>query len=174
LPNLNYSKGNPLTPKEVTSVYILPGERIDFVIYANQNIDNYWIRVKGEADCGGTFMFQTAILKYENSPPGLPSTEVTYENAGPATRNKLIFNPFNQEINAANKNEFLGVDDVRSSEHDYFSSSLTRKLSGKEIDKKFYLSLDMNLVKNTVVYDDLTWSNVKNDVKPWASPQINK
>jgi hypothetical protein len=171
--NFKYFIGNPLKPKDVGSLYIIPGERIDFVINANQNIDNYWIRVKGAADCSETSIFQTAILKYEKSPPGLPKTEVNYENAGPVTPNKLIFNPFNQEINEANKNEFLGVDDVRSSEDDYFSSSLTRKLSGM-VNKKFYFSFDMNLVKNTVVYDDLTWSNVKNDVKPWASPQINK
>ena len=190
--------GNPLTPIEVGSFYIIPGERVDFVIFANQQIDNYWIRVKGifyffffylialpltifykfilkikgNADCSGTSMYQTAILKYRDSSSGLPKLEVNYENADPINPNNLIFNPFNQNIDETNKNQFLTVGDVRSSKIDSLSSSLSNKLSGK-VDKKFYLSLDMNLVKNSAVYDNETWSDLKNDEKPWTSPQIN-
>jgi hypothetical protein len=118
-------------------------------------------------------MYQTAILKYQDSPSSLPKLEINYENADPIENlNNLIFNPFNQKINETNKNQFLSVSDMRSSKLDANSSSLKKKLLSK-IDKKFFLSLDMNIVKNTAVYDDLTWSNLKYDEKPWASPQIN-
>jgi hypothetical protein len=41
------------------------GERYDLIVNANQEIDNYWIRAKGFADCGNFKVFQTAILNYK-------------------------------------------------------------------------------------------------------------
>ena len=165
--------GNPLKPQEVGSFYIIPGERIDFVLNANQSIDNYWIRIKGMADCEETSIFQTAVLSYTNSVGGdLPSLEVDYENADPIDPNGLIFNPFNQKIDETNKDEFLGVDDVRSSEKDSFSSAYIQKITSTP-NKKFFLALDMNVAKNPEVYDDSTWDNLENDEEPWTSPQIN-
>jgi hypothetical protein len=82
------------------------------VITANKAIENYWIRVKGMADCEETSIYQTAVLRYEGSPDSMPEAEVNYENADPIDPSGLIFNPFNQKINDTNKNEFLGVDDV--------------------------------------------------------------
>ena len=150
----------------------MPGERLDFIVSANQKIDNYWIRVKGNADCSLTSVFQTAILKYVNSSNKLPKHKVDYENADSSDLKGFVFNPFNQKINEKNKNTFLGIDDVRSSDLDTFSSSYSKKISGK-VDKKLYLALDMNLVKNTAVYDDSTWNDLEHDKKPWTSPQIN-
>jgi hypothetical protein len=37
--------------------------------------------------------------------------------------------------------------------------------------KKFYLALDMNLVKNPLVYDDFTFG--MEEEEPWTSSQIN-
>ena len=161
-----------MEPINVGSFYILPGERLDFVLTANQTIDSYWIRIKGMADCDETSIYQTAILKYENSPNPVPAAEVNYENADPIDSNGIIFNPFNQEIDETNKKKFLVVDQVRSSELDSFSSSYTRKIAGN-VNKKFFLALDMNVAKNPQVYDDVTWKNINNEAEPWTSPQIN-
>ena len=46
------SDGSPLAPFETEILVIYGGERFDIVLNANQNIGNYWIRVKGLADCG--------------------------------------------------------------------------------------------------------------------------
>ena len=162
-----------MKPKEVGSFYIIPGERLDFVLYASQTIDNYWIRVKGMADCEETLIFQTAILNYETASNGIPNSEVNYENADPINPDGLIFNPFNQEINTGNKDKYLGVDDVRSNQLDSFSQSYTENVTQSKVDKQFFLALDMNVVKNPQVYDDTTWDNLENDIEPWTSPQIN-
>ena len=50
-------------------------------------INNYWIKVKGYADCSNYFhnspIFQTSILRYTNANNILPVTPISYENAGP-------------------------------------------------------------------------------------------
>ena len=46
------SDGSPLEPFETEILVIYGGERFDIVLNANQNSSNYWIRVKGLADCG--------------------------------------------------------------------------------------------------------------------------
>lgn len=59
------------------------GERFDFIIYANETIDNYWIRFQGLMDCDQRFTstFQTAILHYDGAPDAEPIEEVQYETA---------------------------------------------------------------------------------------------
>jgi L-ascorbate oxidase len=75
--------GNPIQPVNVKSFFIMPGERVDFVLNASQNSNkNYWIKVKGHADCEESEMFQTAILKYNNLLNNLPETTINYENSG--------------------------------------------------------------------------------------------
>ena len=44
--------GNPFEKVEVDSFNIFAGERFDFVLNASQAIGNYWVRVRGLADCG--------------------------------------------------------------------------------------------------------------------------
>lgn len=45
------SDGSPVEPIETEILVIYGGERFDVVLNANQKIGNYWIRVKGLADC---------------------------------------------------------------------------------------------------------------------------
>lgn len=61
------SDGRSLEPYEVVSLIIYAGERYDFILNANQTIKNYWIRVKGYADCSVFKVFETAILNYYDS-----------------------------------------------------------------------------------------------------------
>ena len=45
------SDGSPVEPFETEILVIYGGERFDVVVNANQIVGNYWIRVKGLADC---------------------------------------------------------------------------------------------------------------------------
>lgn len=49
------SDGNDVEPIEVSSFVSYAGERFDFIINANQNPGNYWIRVRGLMDCDERF-----------------------------------------------------------------------------------------------------------------------
>jgi FtsP/CotA-like multicopper oxidase with cupredoxin domain len=89
--------GNPIQPVDVKSFFIMSGERVDFVLNASQNINkNYWIKVKGHADCyeidgfNVTKIYQTAVLKYNNLKNDLPQKEINYENSGPDPKNVNI------------------------------------------------------------------------------------
>ena len=45
---------------------------------AYQNVDNYWIKVKGLGDCQSNEVFQTAILNYEGIDVDVPNSLVEY------------------------------------------------------------------------------------------------
>lgn len=57
------------------------GERFDFVIETHQNVDNYWIRLRGLMDCDERFTkaHQVAILRYEGAAKKDPKGVVAYE-----------------------------------------------------------------------------------------------
>lgn len=69
------SDGWYFDPVEVSSLVTYAGERFDFVVNANQPIDNYWIRVRGLMDCDERFTkaYQVAVLRYESAAQNLPS-----------------------------------------------------------------------------------------------------
>ena len=46
------SDGNTFERVDVESFNIFAGERFDFVLNASMPVGNYWIRVRGLADCG--------------------------------------------------------------------------------------------------------------------------
>jgi FtsP/CotA-like multicopper oxidase with cupredoxin domain len=80
--------GNPVEPISIKSFFVMPGERVDFILNANQNKSkNYWIKVKGHADCKASKMYQTAILKYFQN--DLPEEKINYENSGPELEGKV-------------------------------------------------------------------------------------
>uniref|UniRef100_A0A2C9JW58 Plastocyanin-like domain-containing protein n=1 Tax=Biomphalaria glabrata TaxID=6526 RepID=A0A2C9JW58_BIOGL len=66
--------GNELDPLLVESFIINPGERYDFVVVANQSIDNYWIR--GETlEVNVKNHTALAIFRYANAPDTDPLTK---------------------------------------------------------------------------------------------------
>lgn len=87
--------GNPIEPIVVASFYILAGERVDFVLNANQSQDfgAYLIKVKGHADCEENSVFQTAILRYNGSNSisnaNFVNQDINYNNSGP-NQNGLV------------------------------------------------------------------------------------
>ncbi|NP_001155159.1 laccase-like precursor [Nasonia vitripennis] len=75
------SDGNDFKPVRADTIRILSGERYDVVIEANQDVDNYWIRVKGvDGDCETINLHQVAILRYNGAPEINPKSVITYEN----------------------------------------------------------------------------------------------
>lgn len=70
--------GNPITPREVTSVTMAAGERTDIVLTADQPVSTYWLHVSAAEDCDSSTIKGTAILRYEGAPEGsepISSTE---------------------------------------------------------------------------------------------------
>ncbi|XP_023707484.1 laccase-4 isoform X2 [Cryptotermes secundus] len=62
--------GNPITPREITSVVMAAGERTDFVLTADQPVSNYWLHVSAAEDCDSSTVRGAAILRYEGAPEG--------------------------------------------------------------------------------------------------------
>lgn len=74
--------GSDLKPTEAVSLVSLAGERYDFIISADKEVKNYWIRFKGLLDCRPKGAFQVALLHYEGASTDYPQEKVTYETAG--------------------------------------------------------------------------------------------
>ncbi|KAH8293300.1 hypothetical protein KR018_012343, partial [Drosophila ironensis] len=74
------SDGFDIEAMEVGSIVTYSGERFDFVLNANLEVGNYWIRLKGLMDCSEVFTsaFQVAILRYEGAPDEEPTGELSY------------------------------------------------------------------------------------------------
>lgn len=58
------------------------GERYDFVVEADQPVDNYWIRFRGLMDCDERFTkaYQVAVLRYEGAIYADPKGAANYEH----------------------------------------------------------------------------------------------
>jgi hypothetical protein len=70
-----------------------------------------------------------------------------------------MLNPFNVKVTDANKTMFVQIDEARSKKGDSFADYYAKKINGK-VNKKFYLSLDMN-----------EFGDSSEDIFAW--PQIN-
>ena len=69
---------------------------------------------------------------------------------------------------------FTFVNQLVSHPSDAFNRETLKTLSERSVDRTFYLTVDMLMVKNPHVYDDFTFAYEKyHDDKPWRSPQIN-
>ncbi|KAH8334541.1 hypothetical protein KR059_011251, partial [Drosophila kikkawai] len=74
------SDGFDIEAMEVGSIVTYSGERFDFVLNANMEVGNYWVRLKGLMDCSEVFTsaFQVAILRYEGAPDEEPTAALSY------------------------------------------------------------------------------------------------
>lgn len=75
------SDGSDFQPITVSTFISYAGERFDFVLNANQDIDNYWLRIRGLMDCDERFTsaYQVAILRYMGAPDASPASIPTYD-----------------------------------------------------------------------------------------------
>ena len=68
------------------------GERFDFVLSADQPVDNYWFRAEGQADCGFHPTNIIAVVRYEGATDALPSDPENYE------RKSGVVSPHSQKL----------------------------------------------------------------------------
>lgn len=68
---------------EVDRINLWAGERVDFVLNANQSAKNYWIKVRGFHQCAPSNstkgIFQGAILHYDSVDLQYPAGPLSYE-----------------------------------------------------------------------------------------------
>lgn len=67
----------------VDSLIINAGERYDFVLSADQEIGNYWIRYRGFGECafGRGTVSGEAILRYSGADDADPSGDIRFEKS---------------------------------------------------------------------------------------------
>ena len=77
------------------SLVTYAGERWDFIINANNNISNYWIKIKGLADCDHNFnsAHTLAILHYRGAEQRTPNSIVKYKDIS-STGIVTIYRPY--------------------------------------------------------------------------------
>ncbi|XP_076392108.1 uncharacterized protein LOC100876484 isoform X2 [Megachile rotundata] len=70
--------GQPVEPRQVTSITLAKGERADIVLKANKRVASYWMHVHTSKECGTSPINGAAILSYKGSTMESPlsSTEV--------------------------------------------------------------------------------------------------
>ncbi|CAK1547706.1 unnamed protein product [Leptosia nina] len=158
------SDGYDLVPITATSLVTYAGERYDFVLETNNEIDNYWIRFRGLMDCDERFTKakQVAVLHYEGAMEVEPSGDPTWEEL----HNEGL------QLNALNKGEedeeTISVADMRSLEgHD---DSL------KEVaDYQFYIAYDFYPKNNSHFHRSPYYGyyQVPNPDNRLYTPQLN-
>ena len=80
---------------------------------------------------------------------------------------KTTFNPLNTLITRANLKNYTFVPQLESQLADTFNRDTLKYLCTQQADKKFYLTLDMLMVKNTDVYTPMSfWYEKKYVSKP--------
>ncbi|XP_050416521.1 uncharacterized protein LOC126830218 [Patella vulgata] len=155
------SDGYPFHSIIVDSFNIFAGERYDFVLHADRDIDNYLIHVRGLADCGASFKQakQHAILKYSGAHRDL----VTRPDYNDGRRTGLKLNPWNRRGTPT----LLPVSTLCSIAED--------DIALKPIpDRQFYIAMDFNVIDNQNFHHPQFYSIF--DVvkrKKLLSPQMN-
>lgn len=126
------SDGWYFEPVEVSSLVTYAGERFDFVVNANQPIDNYWIRVRGLMDCDERFTkaYQVAVLRYESAAISLPSG---FHPTWDETRTGLQMNALNRGTGLV---ESVSIAELTSLHDD------DPRLLHEHADFKFYIYYD--------------------------------
>lgn len=135
--------GNDIEPKEVTFLVAYAGERWDFVVNANQNVDNYFIRARGLMDCDERFTssFQMAVLHYQGAmdedPRGIkPSYKLNRKGI---------------TLNALNKG--FGEENSITVAEAHAQGNLENKISKIDPDYKFYLAYDFYAKDNPLFHN---------------------
>lgn len=87
----------------VESLVTYAGERFDFIIDADQDTDNYWIRMRGLMDCDSRFTkaHQVAVLHYDGASDDEPDLELSWELN---TKEGLVSNTYMRPIQILSRN----------------------------------------------------------------------
>ncbi|KAL0274857.1 UNVERIFIED_CONTAM: hypothetical protein PYX00_002890 [Menopon gallinae] len=159
------SDGEDLEAVEAQSLVNYAGERFDFIMEMNQDVDNYWIRYKGLMDCDERFrsVFQVAILHYEGAPEDSdPSGEIGYD----IMPEGLGVNTLNAGLNSTNS---LIMAELRSTK----SSRKDPRLK-PNADFKFYVAYDFYRKDNSHYHKPLYYGfNQTEKSQQILTPQLN-
>ncbi|XP_049881247.1 uncharacterized protein LOC126377517 isoform X2 [Pectinophora gossypiella] len=118
------SDGFDLEPITATSLVTYAGERYDFILDANNEIDNYWIRFRGLMDCDERFTKakQVAVLHYEGAMESEPSGDPTWEELHNEGLQLNALNKGEEEdetVSVAEMQSLAGYDDSLKDHADY-------------------------------------------------------
>ncbi|XP_038050215.1 laccase-5-like [Patiria miniata] len=136
--NIIASDGAPLEPTETDSYIIYGGERFDFVLNADAAVGNYWMRVKGLADC--KFVQELAVVRYVGAPDEDPTEDEGIDRGG------VVVNPLNQEASET----AIAISQLNATEPDDGTSV-------EQADVIHYLGLDFNKVNNYHFHDPVSY-----------------
>ncbi|XP_045202825.2 uncharacterized protein LOC123556290 [Mercenaria mercenaria] len=196
------SDGNAFEKIDVESFNIFAGERYDFVLNASNTVGNYWIRVRGLADCEPEHAKQVAVLRYEGAPEKNP-VEGTSWLDGDRSGKKL--NPWNRKgdgthipvtelrspvnntdaLKAIPDKKFNNTDALKPIPDKKFNNSDAlkpipdKKFNNSDAlkpipDKKFYLAMDFNKIDDYHFHDEMYYPlSALNESMHLYVPQIN-
>jgi FtsP/CotA-like multicopper oxidase with cupredoxin domain len=133
--------GNSLQPVEATFLVTYAGERWDFIVNANQQVGNYFIRARGLMDCDERFTssFQMAVLHYHGAEDENPSRKPSYQ----LSREGLALNALNRPFGQKGS---MTVAEMKTAEN------RANKIMKVEPDFKFYLSYDFYAKDNPLFH----------------------
>ncbi|XP_072013206.1 uncharacterized protein [Amphiura filiformis] len=123
------SDGASLEPYETDIFVIFGGERFDVVLNADQDVGNYWMRVKGLADC--RFQQELAIVRYVGAPEEDPQEAEILVPEG------VVLNPWNE----AASDTAIPIVNLNATDPD-------DETSKEEADLIYYIGMDFNKVNN--------------------------
>nr|XP_031845394.1 laccase-1-like isoform X2 [Nomia melanderi]XP_031845395.1 laccase-1-like isoform X2 [Nomia melanderi]XP_031845396.1 laccase-1-like isoform X2 [Nomia melanderi]XP_031845397.1 laccase-1-like isoform X2 [Nomia melanderi]XP_031845399.1 laccase-1-like isoform X2 [Nomia melanderi]XP_031845400.1 laccase-1-like isoform X2 [Nomia melanderi] len=164
--NIISSDGRDVEPVQAKTLVSYAGERFDFVLEANQKIDNYWIRVRGLMDCDERFTkaFQVGILRYDGAIEQDPKGRVTYERELDDLSDEKRVNGLNE---GTERNSSLSVPLLRAMDENDESNTL-------EPDYQFYVSYDFYKKDNPHFHrSNLYGFEQVNITKRVLTPQLN-
>ncbi|XP_046561436.1 laccase-2-like [Haliotis rubra] len=127
------SDGMPVRPRPVDVFIVFPGERYDFLLFANQVVGNYWIKVVGLGDCRVADVSAAAILRYTGAPDEDPSTETMFSTAG-----GVMLNP-----TPSKGSELYGTNHswLRPAE---LRNAIDVNLTQQAVDRRLYIGMEFN------------------------------
>ncbi|XP_066583904.1 uncharacterized protein [Prorops nasuta] len=160
------SDGRDVERVEADSFVSYAGERFDFIVEANQPVDNYWIRFRGLMDCDERFLsaHQAAILRYEGAPEQDPRAKIFY-NYKPENITDIRINALNE---GTETNNSLSIPLLNATDNN--DESYT-----KEADYQFYISYDFYDKDNSHFHRKNIYSfyQVKDKRQRVFTPQLN-
>lgn len=158
------SDGFDLEPLRVSSLVLYAGERFDFILYANQKIDNYWVRYRGLMDCDERFTsaHQVAILRYKGALLEEPAEQPTYDYI----RDGLQLNSLNK---GSGEEDTKTMAEVNALDHDI------PELLKPEPDFKFYVYYDFYEKDNPHFHlaGQYGFTQIKHNNSRVLTPQLN-
>ena len=97
--------GQPVEPRQVTSITLAKGERADFVLKANKRVASYWMNVHTSKECGTTPVNGVAVLRYNGS--SMEDPLATSEAINQPENEKTMTSRLTMSTNPAEKCENL-------------------------------------------------------------------